>query len=126
HDKTIEALNTLYTGFEHPLSAVASTTFSALDQAAALAAAGDHRPAVTYPNNEFARGMAAIARLIKGDVGLRVACIDLGGWDHHANMGGVDGGQMTAMLTDLAATLRAFIDDLGARVADVTIVAVTE
>ncbi|MFZ4765905.1 MAG: DUF1501 domain-containing protein [Roseimicrobium sp.] len=36
-----------------------------------------------YPKDSFGDGMREIARLIKADVGLEVACIDLGGWDTH-------------------------------------------
>ena len=37
----------------------------------------------SYPENDFGHGMMEIARLIKGKVGLEVACLDLGGWDTH-------------------------------------------
>lgn len=36
-----------------------------------------------YPENSFGAGLAQVARLIKGKVGLSVATIDLGGWDSH-------------------------------------------
>ena len=39
-------------------------------------------------------GSTQIARLVKSDVGLRVAAIDLGGWDLHTHIGTVDEGEI--------------------------------
>lgn len=36
-----------------------------------------------YPNNSFGRNLASIAQMIKLQLGLRVATVDLGGWDTH-------------------------------------------
>ena len=41
-----------------------------------------------------------IAELFKADVGLEVAFLDSGGWDHHVNEGGVQG-QLSNLLRDL-------------------------
>ncbi len=48
-------------------------------------------PGIEYPDDGFGAGLHEIARLIKANVGLEVACIDLGGWDTHFVQGGVDG-----------------------------------
>ena len=34
---------------------------------------------------EFGRRLQQVARLIKADVGVEVACVDIDGWDHHSN-----------------------------------------
>ncbi len=68
-----------------------------------------------YPErSDFALGMMQIAQLIKADVGLEVACIDIGGWDTHINQGGAEG-QMARLLVELGDTLGAFRIDLGDR-----------
>jgi uncharacterized protein (DUF1501 family) len=103
----------------------AATTLSALDTTRVLAAT-DYQPAVAYPEGDFASDMKELARLIKGDVGLRVACVDVGGWDMHTNIGTVDSGGMKDHLTELGAGLGAFAGDLGDRLNDVTVVAMTE
>ncbi|MEM9897892.1 MAG: hypothetical protein AAF742_00770, partial [Pseudomonadota bacterium] len=40
-----------------------------------------------YPNTEFGMGLKQVAQLIKAEVGLEVASIDLGGWDTHEGQG---------------------------------------
>ena len=55
-------------------------------------------------------------------MGLEVACVDIGGWDHHAAVGQV----LPPLLTELAQGLLAFRTDLGARMTDVTVVTLTE
>ena len=124
-DQTIQALSALYTGFDHPLVHDAAATLSALDTTRVLAAS-DYQPAVAYPEGDFAQDLKELARLIKGDVGLRVACVDVGGWDMHTNIGTLDGGSMKDHLTELGAGLGAFAGDLGDRLDDVTVVAMTE
>jgi uncharacterized protein (DUF1501 family) len=59
-------------------------------------------------------------------VGLQVAAVDYGDWDMHAGMGRVGGGWMVDHLTELSGALAAFATDLGPRLADVTLVTLTE
>lgn len=65
-----------------------------------------------YPGGWFASRMQALARVIKSDAGLQVAATDIGGWDHHIGLGGLDG-TLNRMLTFFAASLAAFMEDLG-------------
>jgi uncharacterized protein (DUF1501 family) len=78
-----------------------------------------------YSRSPLARAMKQIAQLIRADVGLEVAFADVGGWDTHAGQGGAQG-QLAARLRDFSATLGAFAKDLGSRLADVTLVTVSE
>lgn len=64
---------------------------------------------VTYPGGPFASGLKDAAAIIKADVGARVICIDVGGWDHHNDL--VD--RMAGVGAGFAAALAAFWDDLG-------------
>jgi uncharacterized protein (DUF1501 family) len=59
-------------------------------------------------------------------VGLRVATIDLGGWDMHTAIGKVDNGDMKNALGDLASALAAFAADVGPAMADTTVVTMSE
>jgi uncharacterized protein (DUF1501 family) len=77
---------------------------------------------VTYPGTRLGQSLQQIASLIKADAGLEVAFADTLGWDTHA-------GQAPAMqnlLGDFARSLAAFHEDLGARMADVTVVSMSE
>jgi uncharacterized protein (DUF1501 family) len=66
--------------------------------------------------------MREVAQLIKAGVGLEVACVDIGGWDHHNALND----ELTPLLQQFAETLAAFRTDLGSRMQDVSLVAMTE
>jgi uncharacterized protein (DUF1501 family) len=125
HPQTVEAMRALYTGLDHPIAQDVTTTLEALD-IAGLVVAADLPQAAPYPEGEFATRLAEVARLVKAGVGLRVACVDVGGWDMHTNLGTVESGAMTRQLTTLGEALGAFATDLGDHLADVTVVAMTE
>ncbi len=75
-----------------------------------------------YPDTSFARDLARVAGLIHADVGLRVACVDLGGWDSHIAMDTL----LTPLRTTLATGLAAFAADLGPALAHTSIVVLSE
>lgn len=90
--------------------------------------AGEIEPdnGAVYPeDSEFAFGLEEIAKLIKADLGLEVACIDYGDWDTHRNQGGGTG-RMAANLDDMSRALHAFYQDMGSRMANTTIVIMSE
>jgi uncharacterized protein (DUF1501 family) len=124
-DKTIAALQALYTGFDHPAATFAGTTLAALNQAHKIATT-PYKPVSPYPGGGFADRLKDVARLVKNNVGLRVATIDLGGWDMHTGLGNINGGDMRNSLDGLAKALAAFATDLGPALNDVTLVTMTE
>jgi uncharacterized protein (DUF1501 family) len=81
-----------------------------------------------YPAGRLGQSLMQIARLIKSDVGLEVAFTDMGGWDTHVNEVGQkpSQGQLANLLTDFGNSLSAFYTDLGDRIADVTVVTMSE
>ncbi len=78
-----------------------------------------------YHDSELAGGFRQAACMIKGNVGLEIACLDMGGWDTHVAQGR-DSGWQPARLADLGQSLRAFADDLGGYKSKVTTVVMTE
>jgi uncharacterized protein (DUF1501 family) len=78
-----------------------------------------------YPDTDFGNGLKQIAMLIKADLGLEVACVDLGGWDTHEGQGGTQGWH-AELLTELGQGLSAFYADLGAWMRDVSVVTMSE
>ena len=84
--------------------------------------------AAAYPNGRFGQSLQQIARIIKADVGLEVACADIGGWDTHVNE--VDGqphqGKLASLLREFGGGLAAFSADMGDRMADITVVTMSE
>ena len=78
-----------------------------------------------YPETGMGRGFADAARLIRADVGLEVACLDMGGWDTHVAQGtGV--GWMPNLLTEVGNAVGAFAKDLGDEMKRVTVVVMSE
>jgi uncharacterized protein (DUF1501 family) len=78
--------------------------------------------AAAYPDGEFGRGLRQVAQLLKAEVGLEVAAVDLGGWDSHVAQGAL----MEGLMRQLAQGLHAFHADLGDRLRQVTVVAMSE
>lgn len=66
-----------------------------------------------YPDTYFGRSLKATAALIKANIGLEAAHVDLEGWDTHADQGPI-GGYMDGLMTELAQTLGAFYKDMAA------------
>lgn len=76
---------------------------------------------VTY-QGEFGRRLQQLARLIKSDVGVEVAFVDIDGWDHHSN----ETGALFNVLGEFGRGLSAFARDLGDRMSDVVVVTMSE
>jgi uncharacterized protein (DUF1501 family) len=83
------------------------------------------RNGAAYPTTQLGQRLRQIAQLIKADVGLEVAFADVGGWDTHVNQGGSTG-QLAQRLDDLARSIAALVADLGDRMADTTIMTMSE
>jgi uncharacterized protein (DUF1501 family) len=125
--QTMEALKTLYTGLDHSLASTAAGTIQAINTAQKIANS-QYRPAegVQYPGGGLADRLRDVAQLMKGGVGLRVAALDVGGWDMHTNLGRVDGGDMRNSLTNLSEAIGAFATDLGPLLETTTIITMSE
>ena len=81
-----------------------------------------------YPNGRLGKSMEQIARLIRANVGLEVAFTDVGGWDTHVNEVGPQPhtGQLANLLNEFGGALAAFAQDMGDRMADITVVTMSE
>jgi len=88
-----------------------------------------YRPAngAVYAGDQFAQALKSVAVLIKGDVGLEAAHVELGAWDTHANQG-TTGGAMHMLMQELAGGLAAFWQDVmqGSQTLRITLVVATE
>jgi len=78
-----------------------------------------------YPASRLADGLRQVARLIRAEVGLELACLDLNGWDTHFFQGATDG-LFGGLATELAGALAAFHEDIRSYWDRVTVVAMTE
>ena len=64
---------------------------------------------VEYQNNNFARQLALLARLIKGNLGTKVFMISMGGFDTHGNQPQAH----ARLMSNLSIAVNNFYDDLG-------------
>ncbi len=78
-----------------------------------------------YPAGPFGKAMLQVAQLIKANVGLEVAFVELEGWDTHNNQGGAYG-QLAGRLHDLSRAIAALHTDLGDRMEDVLLLTMSE
>lgn len=103
------------------------TTFSATDLLAGIDVA-NYAPenSAQYPDSQFGRALMQVAQIVKAEIGLEVACVDMGGWDTHAAQGGLTGGPMPGLLAEFAGGLAALYHDLGELRKRVTIVTMSE
>jgi len=101
-------------------------TFGAIKTLNGLDAA-HYRPSngAQYGRSQLGTSLQQIAQLVKADVGLEVAFAEAGGWDTHVGQGGA-GGNLARKLNDLGQALGAFYLDLGDRMADVTVLTMSE
>lgn len=109
-----------------PIAGAGRETLAALDAVKRLDPANYRSaPGAVYPRNDLGEGFRQAACLIKGNVGMEVACLDMGGWDTHVAQGR-DTGWQPARLADLGRALAAFATDLGKHMDHVTTIVMTE
>lgn len=118
-------LHTLYSQDDDMLSAVAGQTMAAMEVLSGLDMANYVPRGRAYPERNFGRGMQTVAQLVRADVGVEVACVDLGGWDTHVVQGSTEG-QMANLMGELAGGLAAFYEDLQDKAENVTVVVMSE
>jgi len=82
-------------------------------------------PGANYPQGEIGNAFRQVACLVKGGVGLEIACLEMGGWDTHVAQG-ADIGWQALRLAELGQALAAFAHDLGKHMGHVTTVVMTE
>lgn len=82
-------------------------------------------PGVQYPPGRLGRDLSELARLLKSGVGVEVAFVDVGGWDHHVNEGGANG-QLANLVRQVGRAMSAFHLDLGDRMEDTVVLTVSE
>ncbi len=111
---------------DRAMRGVGQETFEAIDELKKINP-DTYQPAngAQYPKGRFGQSLMEIAELFKADVGLEVAFLDSGGWDHHVNEGGVQG-QLSNLVRDLGQGLAAFYQDMGDRMGDIVFVSMSE
>src|SRR3954469_14128256 len=111
----------LYRGMSGPLGVDVPNTIGALPTATQIQSGIGTTP--DYPGGEFGRALKDPAGILRAEVGMQVATVDVGGWDTHTD----EVSQLNGQLTAAAAALSTFFADLGAaRRQRVTVAVMTE
>lgn len=84
-----------------------------------------YKPSVPYPGetyDEFRGALLSIAELAKMQVGMRLATVDLDGWDTHQDQAD----RFSELVARLSGQLAAFLEDLGSYPGRVTVLVMSE
>jgi uncharacterized protein (DUF1501 family) len=113
------ALRSILGATSHPILGDAGN--NALDLLDLVGTIDTATPTV-YPSTNLGAALKDLAAMIKADVGVRVAAVNHGSWDHHA----AQLAKFEVMATDLAGSLAAFATDLGADLDRTVVLVMTE
>jgi uncharacterized protein (DUF1501 family) len=116
-----------YAGADEPLHSAALDATNTVGLLKSVNFAG-YVPAngAVYPaNSAFAKALKSVAVLIKSDVGIEAAQVDIGGWDTHSAEDPI-AGSMFRTMQDFSNSLAAFYADVIATGYSVTLVSVSE
>ena len=75
-----------------------------------------------YPNTDPSVGLRSVARMVEAKLGLQFAWVDQGGWDTHESQPG----RIQNLIGQLAMALKAFDEDMQARMQPYTLLVMTE
>lgn len=123
------ALRQMYAG-DPRLSGLAERTLDAMDIVDSNPP-GNYTPGnnVTYPNTNFSNALRSLAQIIRMQVGLEAATVDLGGWDTHENQASGSNpaeGYFANLVREMSEGLHAFWSDLQDQHGRLTIVIMSE
>lgn len=122
-ERYLAAMRSFYAADDDPAQAAGRQVLNLLEKFQQITAA-PYQPdnQAVYPTSPLGRKLLEVARLIKAEVGLEVATVDMGGWDTHVDQFN----RLKKMLTGVAQALKAFEQDLGERLKRVTVVVLSE
>ncbi len=112
-----------------PAQDAVTRTLGAAEEATRLAVSARSAggPGPGYGTSGFGCSLAEVAAVLKGGVTPEVVCVDSYGWDTHTGMNQGGGRIIPWVLADFAASLDAFVTDLGPDLMSrTTVVAMTE
>jgi uncharacterized protein (DUF1501 family) len=125
--QAIASTTALWRGRTGPLAQGVSSAVDTVNRFGSLASIPPApQNGATYPGSTLGKVLKNTAQLIRSNIGARVITIDQGDWDMHVGLGTTDWGDMQRNAGDLADSLAAFMQDLGALTTQVTVVTVSE
>lgn len=127
-DIYLDAVKELYSDRGDTLGEIALRSLEAIELGRSKLDPGSYQPenGAEYKETEFSQGLGSLAQIIKADIGLEIASIDLNGWDTHTNQGNGESGELATALTILDDGIRAFALDMQAYMHRIVILIVSE
>lgn len=122
YEQTVSSLDSLYQNDEHFID-TKNVLFTAIDVLKSIDP--EDYPVdngADYKTTSFANRLRSLGIIIKADLGTQIACVDIGGWDHHNALDEV----YPELATEFAEGLQAFYQDMGDRMQNITILCMTE
>jgi len=122
-DANRHIIKSMNTGAE-PLTISAAETINTIEMVQARLAAMPDKggAALSYTTGPLSAALKSLATTIKLDLGLEVATVDYGGWDHHVNLNEAFGPQAR----ELSLAINAFWNDMADYRDRLTLVTMTE
>ncbi len=121
----VSAMSTLYSGTAGLQAAQVRLAVESYAQIRTLAGSAPSAAARGYPGTLFGEQMADLGTVVKAGAGLRVATIDLHGFDTHDAQGATFG-TLSDLLGEVAGSVAAFFTDIGAAVDTTTVLVMSE
>jgi uncharacterized protein (DUF1501 family) len=107
-----------FLGQDVPAALTAANTATSL-----VAAKPAPQNGASYPAGPFSSAMMDLANLVRANLGMQIATVDVGGWDTHTS----EVSELDPNLASAAGTLAAFLQDLGRSArSNVTVVVMSE
>jgi uncharacterized protein (DUF1501 family) len=115
-----------YAAAGEPLASVAEDTLVTIDLLKTIDFANYvPAPGAVYPQTSLGTSMKSLAAMVKAEIGLEAATVELSGWDTH-NEQGVFQGAMATLMDNLSRSLAAFHVDLQNQMNRLTVVVMSE
>lgn len=106
-----------------PLGAIGEQTINAMEKINKILE--NKKEESKYPKTKFGDQLESVAELINAEVGLKVASLDLNGWDTHIVQGGAKG-HMANLLSELASGISAFSAQVKDNWKNILVIVMTE
>lgn len=122
------ALMSMYPSGADLLTGTGAETLAITGLIGSLPADPGPQNGAAYGWDGLAKNLREVARLVKADVGVRVAVVDDGGWDTHNDQGVPEdpNAYFRSRTRQFSEALQAFYQDLGASMSEVTLVTMSE
>jgi uncharacterized protein (DUF1501 family) len=122
-------LRTMWAKSPSPIAVAARSALATVDTLAPVGAQS-YQSSIAYPtewpSTDLSAALKDTAHLIKSDIGTEVVSVDFGSWDMHDGYGTLSSGDMVRMTRAFAASVDAFMRDLGSLRSRVTLVTISE